>query len=738
MSACDCLFVFPPGGEYDLVTFSYALGSGYIIAHLRAHGISASQFCCDEYLSVGECAAAILRQAPRIVGFTVFNTNFAACLLIAEKIKSIQPGALIVFGGPAASQYTRYIAGRCKCVDICVRNEGEEVVGKLYPRLAGNHFRMEDCDLRDLRGITYRQDGKIRHNRDADILVGPGHFGDFLDKYPSPYLSGVIPPENAWMTGIVTARGCNQNCIYCNCAVLSKRKFYLHSVDRVVAEIDYLAHHLKPHQLLNIFDDAFTLVPSRAKQICRAIVENRIQVKLGCITRCDCVDEELLDLMKAAGFLSLGFSLESAVPRILRIVGKVKPAEDVPSDSLDQEEEFVQQLSRAAEYAKKIGIPNIYSSIIVGLPTETEEEANRTVEYVDSLPCIDSFTHNLLTIYRGTPLYDRYRKYGYKIEKIGGIPLFGKMHYPDDVPFKIKISAKSQIHRRREQYHRTALKTLGLQPQRRSSGTCFQNVIVVSDRLSRDVVGWMKEAVVINAPILQLYSSRAQYQRYFFKNSKQVYRYLSPSTRLHNFYWAERHGGREIVSSYSIALRDEETADHLKAGGTAEVLSKYTGSDDTNFGKMICNDETAEDTHALLRLLKRISRSEQPFAYLAEARRMPHFSGLCRWSTRDANCQIFETALIDGRGDIRLCWQGKPVGTVRDSFQDLRVAVERLQSQTQESRNCATCEASDRCVKCAMTDPISSGDYCSAVKSDPVGVAADLLRCFHFMNEHLE
>ncbi|MBD3317946.1 MAG: hypothetical protein GF344_19350 [Chitinivibrionales bacterium] len=44
-----------------------------------------------------------------------------------------------------------------------------------------------------------------------------------------------------------------------------------------------------------------------------------------CITRADKVDEELLDLMKAAGFVAIAFGLESAVASVLRNIGKVNP-----------------------------------------------------------------------------------------------------------------------------------------------------------------------------------------------------------------------------------------------------------------------------------------------------------------------------------------------------------------------------------------------------------------------------
>ena len=474
MNGNDCLFVFPPAGEHDLEKFAYALGSGYVAAYLRSKGVSAGQFYSNTDLSAGECAARILESAPKIVGFTVFNTNFSSCLLIAERIKVANPSTFIAFGGPTASEHAKFIVKTYPYVDFCVRNEGEEVFFDLFSRLVANSFQPHSLDLNGVNNVTYRLGDTVLENPDADILRNSRH-PDFLDKYPSPYLTEVIPPERAAVTGVITARGCNQNCTFCNCAVLSHRRFTMHSIERVVAEIDYLSYHLK-NKTLTIFDDAFTLVPSRAKRICRMLIENKTKTNLSCITRCDHIDDELLDLMKEAGFVSIGVSLESAVPRILRIIGKVRPAEDFPTDSLDAENGFIEKLRHVAVNAKKIGVPYVFSSIMVGLPTETLEEANHTVDIVDSIKEIDTYNQNSLTIYHGTPLYDCHKRYGFAVECIGGVPIFGMTKGSEKVGLRARISAKSNICAIRKQRDRVALKVLSLLVNRTMPTASFDDV----------------------------------------------------------------------------------------------------------------------------------------------------------------------------------------------------------------------------------------------------------------------
>jgi len=83
-------------------------------------------------------------------------------------------------------------------------------------------------------------------------------------------------------------------------------------------ELEYIASINLTNEAVTFFDDAFTLMPNRAKTICERINSSKIKRPLKCITRYDKVDKELLDLMKAAGFVSIGFSLESATPHVLR------------------------------------------------------------------------------------------------------------------------------------------------------------------------------------------------------------------------------------------------------------------------------------------------------------------------------------------------------------------------------------------------------------------------------------
>ncbi len=142
-----------------------------------------------------------MERKPSVVGLTVYVTNYEASVLLAKAIKRVAPHVIVVFGRPTPSVQATNILQNIEEVDR--------------------------------------------------------HIKDYLDKFPSPYLSGILPVTNN--AGVLTARGCNQNCTYCNCAVLSSRSILTHSVDRVIDELEYISQAgMPPNEEIQIFDDAFT------------------------------------------------------------------------------------------------------------------------------------------------------------------------------------------------------------------------------------------------------------------------------------------------------------------------------------------------------------------------------------------------------------------------------------------------------------------------------------------------
>lgn len=730
----DCLFVFSPGGENAENYFFHSLGSGYIISFLRSNGYSASQFICNNPVNLEKCVKEIIKYEARVIGFTIFNSNFLTSVLIAERLKKASPESTIVFGGPSATNYSEFILAKYPFVDMCFRNESEETFLQFISQMIDNQFDLSKLDRAGIKGITYRNENSICKNQEGDILINNSKIANYLDKYPSPYLSGVIPGPAAFSIGLITARGCNQNCTYCNCSVLSKKRFFTHSVERIVSEIDYISSYTSPHEVLSIFDDAFSLIPQRAKIICKALIENKVKISLSCTTRCDCVDEELLELMKEAGFVSLGFSLESANPRTLRTIGKVKNAEDYPSDGLEKEIQFIEKLGEVVSYAKKIGIKHVFSSIMSGLPNETVEEANRTIETIDKYTGIDFYSHNFLNIYKGTPLSSSYKKYGYRVEVIDNNPIFSTTIYPEEIEKKVKISSKSHIHKSQAINDMKVLKILSLHNAKNDSGDWFDNIILLSDVVNRAFVEWLQEILSINGTILNIYSNRDAMALNWKRNYEEFIRYSAPTRKIRNYY-IEKHDNLQSLISYNSAflnLQDKE--DDIAICNFDFVRSNLKNSC-LDFVKMLCKESDKGDTDCSYDYLLKASREENLFNSLINSKPLPFFANLCKWTKDLANCHTGSTLIVNDKSEVRFCWHGKNFGMVGQSYKTILSNLENDKKKKSVQRNCSYCTVKDNCIKCRDPWPFTDEEYCEKRKSDNLTDTAGLFMSFDIFKQ---
>ncbi|MGC0777218.1 MAG: cobalamin-dependent protein, partial [Candidatus Acidiferrum sp.] len=292
----DVLFVFPPAPG-NAGAFKNHLGVAYLRAALARDGLATAQYLNGNPGTIDSVAADILQRKYPIVGFTVYDSNARLCIALAQSIKRQKPETQIVFGGPTPTFNARPLMERHPVIDACVMGEAEETAAHIFAKLLGGGGLDEDQP-----GIAFRKNRQVVCTV-LPALVGatqPGVQGA-LDASPSPYLSGILADGQE---GVLTGRGCTHHCQYCCFAALGRMSLRLHSIERVVAELEYIAARQKctgKHYPVAILDDAFTLLPPRAKALCRAIADRKLNLVLSCVTRADTVDEELIKLMQEAG-----------------------------------------------------------------------------------------------------------------------------------------------------------------------------------------------------------------------------------------------------------------------------------------------------------------------------------------------------------------------------------------------------------------------------------------------------
>ena len=148
---------------------------------------------------------------PDLIGLTGLTVDIKEAFVLADKIKSLKPEVLLVFGGPHASLAPVETLNEVKSIDVVIRGEGEKTIVNLMD------FIDKKKTLNQIKGITFREEGKIKSTeneeliKDLDSLPFPARHLLPMDKYtPSPKEHKHLPG-----TDIITSRGCPYQCSFC-------------------------------------------------------------------------------------------------------------------------------------------------------------------------------------------------------------------------------------------------------------------------------------------------------------------------------------------------------------------------------------------------------------------------------------------------------------------------------------------------------------------------------------------
>jgi radical SAM superfamily enzyme YgiQ (UPF0313 family) len=719
------LFVYPP-------VFRMPIGNAFLISYLLQEGFSADQFLANGPMSVGQCVRQITAKKPGVIGFTVYHTNYCLCQLIARGIKEVDPGIIVFFGGPTATVQSRVVLRNNPHVDICVRNEGEETCLELLSLLDHVHYDLKRAapHLERVLGISYRVGEDILENPSRNVFFTHRHIPDYLDKYPSPYLSGIV---KSFDLGIITARGCNRHCVYCHCSVLSKRVIVTHSVDRVIEELAYLSKRIERGRVVDIFDDAFGSMPGRVMEIGNKIIENKIKLPLICATRCDLINEEFLDTLKAAGFKAVSFSLESAVPRILRVLGKVQPPDSKTDNNFEKEKDFIEKFKKYVAYAKKIGIEIVYSSIMLGLPTETLEEGRKSVELIRSLgKQLDLHAHNIFEVYPGTPVYFNCESYGIKLLKYDNRVHYGVIHPYDTA--KIDPAPNSSAERSSIARDKTNMKTMGfsLSFHRDIPFKTIDKIVLCADRITGELILWLQKYLAVNGQFIQVYSNLEKAKQYYRENDHALYKYISPTMNYTGYYQIYGVDGMITLMSCRTFSLGKKCGLPIHRVNTGVGLTSCNSTIDPL--QIICIDREREDTLQLHGLLTDLSGKDN----LCEIPFYPYISSLCRWENlrnMQVNCRWLEMVLVDADNNVKTCWNGEPIGKIGTPLPEIVENLENLHKKAENKRGCRDCQKESRCTRCIFPVPISGDEYCKLRKGGNTEKGAELIRSLELFKE---
>jgi radical SAM superfamily enzyme YgiQ (UPF0313 family) len=241
------------------------------------------------------------------------------------------------------------------------------------------------ADAVGVEGIAYCRAGNVITTKERPLIAD-------LDTLPFPKHELFITPERK-MACILTTRGCPFKCNFCCLHAISHRKYRRRSAANVVDEIEYIATTFPYIKIIQLADDTFTLDQPRAIQICEEIVRRRINMKFYCSARFKPASRELFKAMEQAGFVSIGFGLETGSEQLMKSIHKNITQQDV----LDTFE-----MLRDTNF-------NVTTFMMVGFPGETDETVDETVKFIKRLQKIKYFDFAgvaRLWVYPGTEVYE--------------------------------------------------------------------------------------------------------------------------------------------------------------------------------------------------------------------------------------------------------------------------------------------------------------------------------------------
>jgi radical SAM superfamily enzyme YgiQ (UPF0313 family) len=388
------------------------LGLLYVSAYLKREGHEVSLFD-GTFSELSDFRRVLARERPALVGIYANILTVRATALMIEEAR--RAGATVILGGPdpSADPETYLGAG----ADLVVLSEGELTAAELALRFertgGGVPFRKE---LPGVAGITFLENGERVTSspraliRDLDALPLPDREGLDLE----PYLTAWKKRHGASSLTFVTSRGCPFHCTWCSKAVfgdgLRKR-----SVGPVLDELRLLREQYGVDQVW-IADDVFSIDRRWTKTFCRSVVEAGLTTPFECETRVDVVNQEVLDLMAAAGCRRIWFGAESGSDKVLREMKK----------GFDLEE-----IHRAVAMTRRAGI-SIGMFLMVGYPNEKRADVLESARMLRQVRP-DEYGVSIAFPIKGTPFYERVKdEIGGPLEwkKVGDANLRFRGRYP--------------------------------------------------------------------------------------------------------------------------------------------------------------------------------------------------------------------------------------------------------------------------------------------------------------------
>ena len=456
------LLINPPEGTLGRLT-SAPLGLMYIAAVLQENGIAVQ--ILDAFLDGWNAILPKIKECrPDIVGITCPTYARVQALKVAEMIKLNFPEIRVILGGHHPTLMANQLLSNYSFIDMVGIGEGEYIMLDLVRGLPPE----------SIQGLGFRKEGKIIINcqrpniENLDSLPFPAWNLVEVKRYGthSNFVYNGVDLGKEVGADISFSRGCIGRCNFCSNYAMWKRWKH-RTVAKVVDEIQFLNKEYGV-RCFQFNDDCFSVDKKATIDLCEEIIKRNLKILFCIVTRTDCIDETILRALKDAGCYMVSFGIETASPRLLKIMHK-------PIN--------VEVSTKAIQLVNSFGIKTV-ALVIAGCVGEDYETINETIDFLNHTNPSFVDVANGLRIFPGTELFNIAKEKGFIDESF----------WFTDYNWKVYIKENSRL--------RLNIFTAAIQSRNKLSGFFLVNLIRYHKFVTKEIGLFLKR--ILNKTGIQI------------------------------------------------------------------------------------------------------------------------------------------------------------------------------------------------------------------------------------------
>jgi len=294
---------------------------------------------------------------------SLFTTYYREMERLVEIIRKFNPEAVITVGGYHPSLYPEYCINKAGA-DYVIKGEGETAAVQLVQALERGNMP------ESIAGIISRRSG----DEEKTLMAEPPD----INRIPFPsrelLLQRNFRAYKKIFVSMISSRGCPNRCEFCTGKTIWGNRYRSRKSADVIEEIVQCCE-IYGAEIINFEDDNLFPSEKRARELLSAIIMMKKKFNINPEFTAmngislENIDEDIISLMKDAGFNELNISIVTQSAEVQKINRR-------PFDSF--------KFRTIAESSKRAGL-NVRGYFILGMPGQDGKEIEDTISFMSSL-----------------------------------------------------------------------------------------------------------------------------------------------------------------------------------------------------------------------------------------------------------------------------------------------------------------------------------------------------------------